>query len=52
MEMWRDEESRHKMIKLAQIRKKAIEEEVDRLSSMDEIKCRIMGLTEEEALNG
>ena len=52
VEMWKDEESRHKMIKLAEIRKKALEEEVERLSSMDEIKCRIMGLTEEEVLNG
>ena len=52
VDMWRDEESRHKMIKLAEIRKKALEEEVGRLSSMDEIKCRIMGLTEEEVLNG
>jgi hypothetical protein len=50
--MWKDEESRHKMIKLAEIRKKALEEEVERLSTMDEIKCRIMGLTEEEVLNG
>ena len=52
VEMWRDEESRHKMIKLAEIRKKALKEEVNRLSSMDEIKCRVMGLTEEEVLNG
>lgn len=52
VEMWKDEESRHKMIKLAEIRKKALEEEVERLSTMDEIKCRIMGLTEEEVLNG
>ena len=40
------------MIKLAEMRKKALKEEVDNLSSMDEIKCRIMGLTEEEVLNG
>tara|TARA_Y100000004_G_scaffold108376_1_gene121563 strand:+ start:1297 stop:2391 length:1095 start_codon:yes stop_codon:yes gene_type:complete len=52
VEIWKDEESRHKMIKLAEIRKKALEEEVERLSTMDEIKCRIMGLTEEEVLNG
>ncbi len=52
VEMWRDEESRHKMIKLAEMRKRALKEEVDNLSSMDEIKCRIMGLTEEEVLNG
>jgi hypothetical protein len=52
VEMWRDEESRHKMLKLAEMRKEALAEEVDRLSTMDEIKCRIMGLTTEEVLNG
>lgn len=52
VEMWKSEESRVKMIKLAELRKKSLKEEVDRLSSLDEIKCRIMGLTEDEVLNG
>ena len=37
---------------LAEMKKEIIKEEVDRLSSMDEIKCRILGLGEDEALNG
>ncbi len=50
--MWKDEENRKKMIHLAEMRKKAIKEEVDRLTDMDEIKARIMGLSEEEAIDG
>jgi hypothetical protein len=52
VEMWKDEESRKKMIHLAEMRKEVIKEEIDKLSSMDEIKCRILGLGEDEALGG
>jgi hypothetical protein len=52
VQVWKDEESRKKMIHLAQMKKEVIKEEVERLSSMDEIKCRILGLGEDEALNG
>ncbi len=52
VQMWKEEESRKKMIHLAELRKEVIKEEVERLSSMDEIKCRIMGLSEDEALDG
>jgi len=52
VQMWKQEESRKSLIKLAELRKKAAEEEVDNLSSLDEIKARIMGLTKEEAING
>ena len=52
VEMWKNEESRKKMLKLAQLRKEATKEEVDKLSTMDEIKCRILGISEEEILNG
>ncbi len=52
VQVWKDEESRKKMIHLAEMKKEILKEEVDRLSSMDEIKCRIMGLGEDEALNG
>ena len=52
VQVWKDEENRKKMIHLAEMKKEIIKEEVERLSSMDEIKCRIMGLGEDEALNG
>ena len=50
--MWKQEESREKLIKLAELRKKAVEEEVEKLTTIDEVKATIMGLTKEEALNG
>ena len=52
VQLWRDEESRNKMVALAEVRKKALENEVEKISSLDEIKARIMGLTKEEVLNG
>jgi phosphoenolpyruvate carboxylase len=52
VEMWKDEESRKKMIHMAELRKKSIKDEIERLSNMDEIKARILGMTEDEAING
>ena len=52
VQMWREEESRNKLIKLAELRKQAIKKEVKKLSSMDEVKARIMGISEDEVLNG
>jgi hypothetical protein len=52
VQMWKDEESRKSMIHLAEMRKEIVKEEIEKLSSMDEIKCRILGLGEDEALNG
>ncbi len=50
VEVWREEEGRKKMIALAEKRKEAIAEEIQNISSMDEIKARVLGLTEEEVL--
>jgi hypothetical protein len=52
VEMWKEEESRKKMIRLAELRKKVLEKEVEKLTSMDEVKARVMGLSEDEVLNG
>ena len=52
VQVWKEEDSRKKMIHLAEMKKESIKEEVERLSSMDEIRCRILGLGEDEALNG
>ena len=51
VEMWKSEESRTKMIKLANLRKEAVAEEMEKLTTMDEIKARIMGISEDEVLN-
>ena len=37
---------------MAELRKRTIKEEVDKLSSMDDVKARIFGLSTEEAING
>jgi hypothetical protein len=52
VQMWKEEESRAKLIKMAEMRKKSIEKEIDRLSSMEEIKCKILGISKDEILNG
>lgn len=52
VQMWKDEESRSRLIKLAELRKMTVKQEIEKLSSMDEIKARILGLPEDEALNG
>ena len=43
VQLWREEESREKLIKLAQLRKKIIDKEVENLDEMDELKCKIIG---------
>lgn len=52
VETWKEEESRKELIKMAELRKKVIKNEVDKLATMDDVKARIFGLSEEEALNG
>ena len=52
MQLWKEEESRKKLIKLAEIRKKAVSNEVEKLSSIDEVKARIMGISEDEVVEG
>ena len=52
VQMWKEEESRSKLLKMADLRKKIIEKEIDRLSTMDEIKCKILGISKDEILNG
>ncbi len=52
VQLWKDEESRVKLIKLGELKKLSVKQEVERLSSIDEIKCKIMGLSEEEATDG
>ena len=52
VEMWKEEESRKKMIQLAEMRKEVIKDEIKNLGTMDEVKARIMGISEDEVLNG
>ena len=52
VQMWKEEETRAKMLKLAELRKNVVSDEIKNLTSMDEMKARIMGISEEEVFNG
>jgi hypothetical protein len=52
VQMWKDEDTRKEMIKMSEMRREVLKTEIGRLSSMDDIKARIFGLTEEEVLDG
>jgi len=52
VQMWKEEDSRNKLLKMAEMRKQVVEKEIDRLSTMDEIKCKILGISKDEILNG
>lgn len=52
VQMWKDEDTRKEMIKMANMRREVLKTEIGRLSSMDDVKARIFGMTEEEVLDG
>jgi hypothetical protein len=52
VETWKDDESRKELIKMAELRKKTIKQEINKLTTMDEVKARIFGISTEEAING
>ena len=52
VQLWKDEDSRLQLIKIAESRKALVKNEIERLSSLDEFKCRILGISEDEVLNG
>ncbi len=51
VQLWKEEETRKKLIKLAELRKRAVANEITNLTEMDDIKCRIFGLSEGEVLD-
>jgi len=52
VQMWKEEESRKKLLEMAEARKKTLKKEVGKLATLDDVKARIMGITEDEVLNG
>ena len=52
VEMWKEEESRKRMIQLAEMRKQTVKKEVEKLRSISELKAKILGLSENEVFNG
>ena len=51
VEIWKQEDKRMKMLKMANARRDKLKQEIDRLESMDDLIVQIHGLSEEEALN-
>ena len=52
IQAWKQEENRKKWLKYVELEDKAIENEVDKMTSMEEIKGKVLGLTKEEAKYG
>lgn len=50
--IWKDEESRGEMIKMADMRREILKSEMSRIASMDDLKSKVCGLTQDEVLNG
>ena len=51
VDMWKNEEKRKQFIAVAEVRKKRLGEEIDRLSSMEDIRFQLWGVSKEELLN-
>jgi hypothetical protein len=52
IDWWKQEEERKKAIKFAQIREQAVREEAENLDTMNDIYCRIMGISKSELVHG
>lgn len=50
VQMAQEEQERKNMLRLAELQKRAIEDEANRLESMDELMCRIFGVSKEEVI--
>lgn len=50
VEAFQDREERDRMIRMAELQNRLIEEEADRLESMDDYKARILGISKKELL--
>ena len=48
VKLWKEEESRKNLLHLAEMRKKSVDDEVQKLSDIDEVKARILGLGEDD----
>lgn len=50
--LWKEEESRQSLIKLANKERGRLKKELDNFASMDDLRAMFIGITEEEILNG
>ena len=49
-ELWAEEETRKKLIKIGMQRNDRVKEEMDKLENMDDVISRVLGLSKEEVL--
>jgi hypothetical protein len=52
VQLWKQEESRQELLKIAELEQKAIAGEVERITTVEDIKARIMGLNKDVILKG
>ena len=52
IEVWKEEETRNEMIDMAEVRNAKIDKTIVELSEMDELKCRVMGISRDEIIHG
>lgn len=52
VQIWKDEKTRKRMIYIAEAKKKELEKAIDELSSLEDVKARIIGLNKGEMLDG
>lgn len=50
VELFQDEQERKMMIQIAELQKKTVKEEADRLENMSSWKARILGITKQDAI--
>jgi len=50
VEAFRDEQERKNVVRLAELRRKAVKDEMERLENFDDWECRVFGITREEVL--
>ena len=50
VQMFQEEEERQTMIKMAEMQKKIIKEEAERLEGMAEWKARVLGISQDDAI--
>lgn len=50
--LWKEEKTRKQILKIAEDKKVKLKEAIDELTTMEDIKARVYGISEEEVLNG
>lgn len=51
VEAWKNEESRNEIIKIVEKQRESLDNEIDRLTNMEEVKCRILGISRAEIMD-